>query len=268
MCAWGYPEIAPSPACLIESSQATITPLWIPSMSRHLLAFWLLLFVVTSPSLVYAQEESVNPGINDSFQDPDVDKFVERFEIESREVYSKREEILKACGIQPGQTVADIGAGTGLYTRLFATAVGKEGQVLAVDIAKNFLDHIQRTTREAGLTNVETVLCTADSTRLPANSVDIAFICDTYHHFEFPHKTMTSLHAALKPGGKVVLVDFRRVEGKSSEWIMGHVRAGQEVFEQEVLDSGFKKVREVPHLLEENYLVVFEKAEAAKTETP
>ena len=66
----------------------------------------------------------MRPGINDSFKDPNVKEFVERFEIESREVFAKRDEILKACGIKEGQTLADIGAGTGLFTRMFSKAVG------------------------------------------------------------------------------------------------------------------------------------------------
>jgi SAM-dependent methyltransferase len=94
---------------------------------------------------------------------------------------------------------------------------------------------------------------------LPANSIDVAFISDTYHHFEFPLKTMQSIHRALRPGGRVIIVDFRRIPGVSSEWVMNHVRAGQEVVEEEITQAGFRKVREAEGLLQENYLVVFEK---------
>lgn len=208
---------------------------------------------------LFAQDQSVRPGINDSFRDPDVKEFVGRFEVESREVYSQRKEIVAACEIKPGQTVADIGAGTGLFTRLFSESVGNEGQVIAVDISQKFLDHIARTCSESGRRNVHTVLCKADSTELPPESVDIAFICDTYHHFEFPTKTMASLHRALKPGGRVVLIDFRREEGKSSDFVLSHVRAGQEVFEREISAVGLRKIHENNELLKENYLVIFEK---------
>ncbi len=212
----------------------------------------------------FAQEQSLRPGINDSFVNPDVREFAGRFEVESREVYTRRKEIVAACRIEPGQTVADIGAGTGLFTRMFSDAVGPRGRVIAVDIAQNFLDHILRTSREAGQRNIETLLCKADSTELPPGSVDVAFICDTYHHFEFPFKTMASLHRAMKPGGRVILVDFRRIEGKSTDWVLSHVRAGQDVFESEIVKSGFEKSHEEPDVLKENYLVVFEKAESAR----
>lgn len=211
------------------------------------------------PAPLAAQEASVNPGINDSFRDPNVAEFAERFEVESREVYARRQQIVAACQLKPGETVADIGAGTGLFTRLFAEAVGPKGRVIAVDISPKFLDHIAATSREANLQNIETLLCPADSTGLAPSSIDLAFICDTYHHFEFPQKTMESLFRALRPGGRLILIDFRRVEGESSDWIMSHVRAGQEVFEAEITAVGFRKTHEDKDLLDDNYLVAFEK---------
>lgn len=209
--------------------------------------------------LATAQEKSVNPGINDPFKNPDVEKFTKTFEGESRELFVHREKVVQAIGLKSGMIVADIGAGTGLYTRLFAKEVGTEGQVFAVDISAKFLEQIQKTSREANLKNVTPVLCNADSVDLPPNSIDLAYICDTYHHFEFPERTMLSLHRALKPGGRLVLIDFHRIPGKSSEWTLKHVRAGQEVFEKEILSCGFKKTDEIKDILKENYFVIFTK---------
>jgi predicted methyltransferase len=209
----------------------------------------------------FGQEKSVRPGINKPFENPDVKEFVGKFEVESREIYAKRKEILEACKLQLGMAVADVGAGTGLFTRLFAGAIGPQGRVYAVDIAPKFIEHIETTCKEAGLQNVKGVVCKPDSVELPEGSVDLVFICDTYHHFEFPQKTMASIHKAMRPGGQVVLVDFHRVEGKSSEWVLGHVRAGQEVFVKEIESAGFKQVGE-EKFLKENYLVRFEKIKA------
>lgn len=227
-----------------------------PRLTRFLC---LAMLAALSVMQAAAQEKSVNPGINAAFENPDVEAFAERFEVESREVFARRHAIVAACQIEPGQTVADVGAGTGLFTRLFSDAVGKAGRVVAVDISQKFLDRIQADSRERNQSNVETLLAAADSARLPADSVDLAFICDTYHHFEFPQKTMASLHRALKPGGRVVLIDFHRIPGTSRDWVLGHVRAGQEVFEAEITQAGFRKVREETDLLQENYFVVFEK---------
>src|SRR5690606_15745923 len=94
------------------------------------------------------REASINPGINTSFVDPDPSTYVERFEREGREVYDNRDKIVAACGIESGMTVADIGCGTGLFTRLLAKQTGQEGVVFAVDISKNFVQHVERTTRE------------------------------------------------------------------------------------------------------------------------
>ena len=206
------------------------------------------------------QDRSVRPGINKPFENPDVKEYIGKFEVESREVFAKRQEIVAACKLKPGMVVGDIGAGTGLFTRLFAKAVGDQGKVNAVDIAPKFIQYIENTCRENGIKNVTGVVCKPDSVELPAQSIDLAFICDTYHHFEFPFKTMASIHRALRPGGRVVLVDFKRIPGVSSEWVLNHVRAGQETVTKEVLSSGFKLVEE-PKLLTENYCMVFEKVQ-------
>jgi precorrin-6B methylase 2 len=204
------------------------------------------------------QDKSVKPGINDPFKDPDLKKYIETFEGESREIFVNRKEIVATCKLKPGMVIADVGAGTGLFTRLFAGAVGPTGKIYAVDISPTFLDHIRKTCKEAGITNVETVKCSDKSAELAPASVDMVFICDTYHHFEFPQRTMASIHKALKPGGQLVLIDFHRIQGKSTEWTMGHVRAGQEVFTQEVLDAGFRLVGQ-EQLLKDNYFLRFEK---------
>lgn len=208
-----------------------------------------------------AQEQSLKPGINDTFRNPNVKEFIERFEGESREIFEKRNDVLKACELKPGQAVADIGAGTGLYTRLFAKAVGEKGKVYAVDIAQKFLDHIQQTAQKLELRNIKTVLGKDISPELPAQSVDVVFICDTYHHFEFPYKIMAEIHKAIKPGGKLIVIDFIRIPGQSREWVLNHVRAGQEQVEKEITTAGFKKVADHKNIFKENFFVVFEKVE-------
>ena len=102
------------------------------------------------------REDGVKKGINDSFKDPDldVDNFIQRFEVESREVFAAREQIVNALALQPGMVVADVGAGTGLFSLPLATAVGSEGWVFAVDIAPRFLLHILNRASEAGVQNL------------------------------------------------------------------------------------------------------------------
>ncbi len=215
----------------------------------------LLLFVAHA----FAQEQSVKPGINDKFLDPalKVEEWTEKFETESREIFHQRNQIVASVGLKPGMKIADIGAGTGLFTLPFASAVGAEGKVYAVEISPKFLTHIRARALKANAANVETILCTDRSVELPESSIDFAFICDVYHHFEFPQASLASLHKALKPGGEIILIDFKRIPGESSDFVMGHVRAGQEVFESEVTAAGFEKVGEVKDVLKENYFVRF-----------
>jgi ubiquinone/menaquinone biosynthesis C-methylase UbiE len=213
-----------------------------------------------APAPSSAQEVSAKPDINEEFLKPSLNltQWVERFEREGREIYTQRDTIVVAAKVRPGIAVADIGAGTGLFTALLAQKAGPKGKVYAVDIAKDFLTHIDHRVAAAGLKNVQTVLCTERSVELPPNSVDLAFICDTYHHFEYPRSTMASLHRALRAGGEVVVVDFKRIPGQSSDWVMNHVRAGQEVFTAEIEAAGFKKVEQVD-LLKDNYILRFRK---------
>ena len=208
------------------------------------------------------QEQSVKPGINDRFLDPelDVSEWLGRFEIESREVYAARERVLDAIGLKPGQTIADIGAGTGFYSRLFASEVGKTGWVFAVDIAPRFLEHINNQAEDDNVQNLTCVLGTGRSICLPPNSIDVAFICDTYHHFEYPQSTLASIRPTLKPGGTLILIDFERIPGTSREWTLDHVRAGKEVFQQEITDAGLRFVEEVKiPSFKENYFLRFQK---------
>lgn len=228
-------------------------------MFRFNLLFCVLV-VIGSPA--FAQKQSVRPGINDSFQEPDVPEYIARFERDGRDAYDHRNEVIAALGLKPGMVVADVGAGTGLFTRLFSKAVGGQGKVYAVDISDEFIAHIDRLAKEQKETNIVGVVCKPDSVNLPAHSVDLVYICDTYHHFEFPQKTMHSIHEALKPGGQLVLIDFHRIEGVSSEWTLNHVRAGQEVFTREIEDAGFKKIGEKKDLLKDSYFVRFQKVGA------
>lgn len=203
------------------------------------------LAMLGAPATARAQaptKEKADSEINKQFERPgvDVEGFVRRFESDDREVYAKRNEIAKAIDLKPGMAVADVGAGTGPFTRLFAEKVGDEGRVYAVDVSRDFLKHIAEESRKLGQKQVETVLGSQNGTNLKPGSVDLVYICDVYHHFEEPEKMLASIHQALRPGGTFVLVEFDRVEGKSSDFVLNHVRASKEVFIQEIEGAGFK----------------------------
>ena len=119
----------------------------------------------------------------------------------SREAWQKPDEVVKALGLKPGESVADIGAGTGYFARRFATHVGK---VYAVDIDETLL----KTAAENAPPNLETVLATPDDPKLPEASVDVIFFCNVLHHIENRAAYYQKLARALKPGGRIVNIDF------------------------------------------------------------
>lgn len=217
-----------------------------------------LLVIAVCPAPAWSQAQSVRPGINEYYQDPDFQVWVQRFESAGREVYDQRHAIVSALGLRPGMSVADIGAGTGLFTLLFAPLVGPEGRVYAVDISKVFITNVARRAREQGDVNVQTLVGTQHDTKLPAASVDIAFICDTYHHFEYPQNMLASIHDAVKPGGSLVVIDYRKDPDVSSDWVMGHVRANQAAVIDEIQAAGFKLL-DTRDWLRDNYFLHFKR---------
>jgi ubiquinone/menaquinone biosynthesis C-methylase UbiE len=205
-----------------------------------------------------ATEASVKPGINESFlREGAAEQYTQRFETESREIFARRAEIVEAVGLRPGMAVADVGCGTGLFLGPFAKAVGPDGRVYAVDLAPGFVVLIENRARRLGLDNVTPIQCSERSSELPPDSVDLVFVCDTYHHFEYPRNTLASLHRALRPGGELVVIDFHRIEGVSSAWTLDHVRAGEEVVTAEIEAAGFARTEQRHDLLEQNYFLRF-----------
>ncbi len=214
------------------------------------------LLLVIQP--LWANEQSIRPGVNRQYENPNWSQWVSVFERRGREVYEHRHAIVAATGVRPGMQVADIGAGTGLFTRLFASKVAPTGTVYAVDISRTFIENILRTCREMGLNNVEGIVNSPRITGLPDQSIDLAFVTDTYHHFEYPASMLESIHRSLRTGGRLVIIDFRREPGISSPWVMGHVRAGKNAVIREIQAAGFRLVTEKP-VMRSNYFLTFSK---------
>jgi len=227
---------------------------------KHLQRFLLILVCLnfSAVSVIHAEEKSVRPGINAYYMDPEWQQWVNQFESPGREVYDRRFDILKASSVSPGMDVADIGAGTGLFTRLFSRQVGADGKVYAVDISRPFVENILRESREQGLKNVVGVVNSPDDAMLDANSIDLAFTVDTYHHFEYPRSMLASIHKAMRSGGRLIIIDFVKQPGKSSGWVMGHVRANKKKVIDEVSSAGFVLIDDKP-LLHSNYFLEFRK---------
>jgi precorrin-6B methylase 2 len=178
------------------------------------------------------------------------------FEREGREAHDHKREIVAALALQPGSSVADVGAGTGLFTFDFAKAVGRSGTVYAVDVHDYFLRHIEAKAAKRRVQNVKVVAATQKSANLPDASVDVVFMCDAYHHVEYPKTYLASLRAALRPEGRLVVIDYEAIPGVSERWIVDHVRATPEQFKAEIVSAGFAFVR-AHDVLDENFFFEF-----------
>jgi len=200
------------------------------------------------------ETDSVYPGINAPYRARGAVKtWSRRFERDGREVHDHQAQIVGALGLRPGMAVADVGAGTGLFTLAFAAAVGPAGTVYAVDVIPEFLAHIGARAQKAGVGNVQLVQASERSAELRPASVDVVFMSDAYHHLEYPQHVLATLRAALRPGGSLWLIDFQRDE-RSNAAMRRHVRAGKEQVLQELAAAGFVLIEELP-LLQENYVL-------------
>jgi ubiquinone/menaquinone biosynthesis C-methylase UbiE len=122
--------------------------------------------------------------------------------------------LLKALEIKEGMTVADVGAGSGFHSFLISPIVGEKGKVICSDIQQEMLDAITKKAKAKKVTNIETVKGTTSDPKLPAGKVDLILMADVYHEFEFPFEMMEKLVDSLKPGGRVVFVEFRLEDDK------------------------------------------------------
>ena len=137
--------------------------------------------------------------------------WLERPEREKEEEPAKLIELLK---LKEGMVVADVGAGSGYHSFRMSEKVGPKGKVLAVDIQKEMLDAIRKKAKEKNITNVEPVLGTENDPKLPEGKVDLILLVDVYHEFAQPYEMTQAMVKALKPGGRLVFVEFRLEDPK------------------------------------------------------
>lgn len=172
--------------------------------------------------------------------------------------------LIEALQLKPGMTVADIGAGSGRISVMMAREVAPKGRVMAVDIQDEMLTLLKNKARQLKVTNITPVLSTAKSPRLEPGSVDLALMVDVYHEFNFPYEMMQSLAAAMKPGGRVVLVEYRKEDPEVRRRIkLVHTMTEKQVrteLEQPEFGLKWKKTLKPLPL---QHIIVFEKQPAA-----
>jgi len=181
------------------------------------------------------------PGPNDAYRDPRVaaESWRKLFEGDEREIYRKRDLIIALAAPKQGMTIADVGAGTGLFTMMLSDAVGEQGRIYAEEVVEKFSSFIAERAVRENRDNVVSVVGTETGIGLPPASIDLAFACDVYHHFDHPREMLASIRRALRADGELFLVDFTREPGLSPTWILEHVRAGEAEVVREIENAGF-----------------------------
>ncbi len=177
----------------------------------------------------------------------DVERWTEVFDDPKRAEWQKPDEVVAALSLQPGMVVADIGAGTGYLNQRLAHAVGTEGKVVAVDIEPNLVAHMTERAQAEGTPQVEARLGEPGDPKLAEEEVDRILLLDVYHHIEGREAWFSALLHAVKPGGRVVIVDF-----KSGELPMGpppEMKVAPDQVKSEMAAAGWTLVdsRELPY---------------------
>lgn len=165
--------------------------------------------------------------------------------------------LMRLLDLKEGDVVADIGAGSGYHTRRMAKAVGATGKIYAVDIQPEMLEILQSKLPTEGVHNVETVLGTIESANLPEASIDLAMMVDVYHEFSHPFEMIQSICAALKPGGRLVFVEYRAED--DSVPIKWHHKMTAAQVRKEMGPQPLRWVKTVSDELPWQHFVVFEK---------
>ena len=171
-----------------------------------------------------------------------------------RDAWQKPEEILNALNIKKGQTIADIGAGSGYLTVKISERVGATGTIYAADIQQEMLDYISKRLAEKGIKNVTLVLGTMDDPKLPPNSLDIAILLSTYHEIAQPVDFVKKIKLALKPQGILAILEF------SDESPIGppiQVRLPEDLVINELKQAGFTLSQRHTFILPYQYFLIF-----------
>jgi predicted methyltransferase len=176
-------------------------------------------------------------------------------EREGRDQAEKPERVLAAMALREGMVVAEIGAGTGYFSRRLARAVGPAGKVYAVDIQPEMLDLLKRYAKDEGITNIVPVLGTETDPELPPRGVERILLVDVYHELQKPEPMLARIRRSLAPGGTVTLVEYR-LEGETASHINLRHRMSVEQVLSEWTAAGFQLVDRI-ETLPSQHLFIF-----------
>ncbi|HEY3836145.1 MAG TPA: methyltransferase domain-containing protein [Bryobacteraceae bacterium] len=176
-----------------------------------------------------------------------------------RDARQRPKELVQSIGVKEGMTVADVGTGTGYMLPFLSAGVGPTGKVLAEDIFDDFLAKAKANVDKAGLTNVTFVKGSEHGANLPEGSLDVILALDSYHHFNYPADMLASFRKALKPTGRLAIVEYYKREGAmgGGQSALTHIRLDDSGVIKEVEANGFKLIEEHEQIPKSQYVVTF-----------
>jgi arsenite methyltransferase len=185
----------------------------------------------------------------------DIQQYLEHLDRAERDTDQQPERVIETLGLQPGLSVADIGAGSGYFTRRFVQAVTEKGKVYAVDVEPDMLQYAQAGIARMPIPSaVEFILAQPDNPQLPRQSVDLIFLCNVYHHLNDRPAYFSNVRPSLKPGGRIAVIDFYH-DARSGDvgFPRKHLVARDTVVE-EMAEAGFQLAREHTFLTRQYFL--------------
>jgi arsenite methyltransferase len=202
-------------------------------------AMWCLLGVMLAGSVIEVRAQLAPRK---------AEEWVTTLEGPQRVATQKIDEVLAKLSLKPGMVVADIGAGSGLFSRPLAKAVAPAGKVYAVDIQQDLLDFINKRDKEENIRNIQTVLGEFDDPKLPARDVDLAFINDVLHHIQHRAAYLKALGTYVKANGRIAIIEMNKDDPNTPHRKQPELLVGREEILQWMSDAGFKLVEEHPDL--------------------
>jgi precorrin-6B methylase 2 len=235
-------------------------------MGSKLHSAWLFVFLLcliqtgyaTADDKLYRYEQPNRDGIGKFYIGREISHVMGHqgarwLERPGRESEERTDLLLANLPLTAGQSVADIGAGTGYFSLPMAQIVGPAGRVYSVDIQSEMLEIIAQRSAAQGVTNIELVLASEQDPGLPETSINMVLFVDAYHEFEWPHEVMCAVHAALVPGGKAVLIEYR-AEDPTVPILRLHKMTEKQV-RKEMAAIGFDFVENLDVLPQQHFLV-------------
>jgi len=176
------------------------------------------------------------------------DEWVNTLECPQRIAGQKIDQVLANLSLKPGMVIADIGAGSALFSRPLAKAVAPSGKVYAVDIQQDLLDYINKRDKQENIRNIQAVLGEFNDPKLPARNVDLAFINDVLHHIQNRAAYLKALGTYIQPSGRIAIIEMNKDDPKTPHRNQPELLVGRDEILHWMSDAGFKLVEEHPDL--------------------